>query len=155
VPKTATRSLEPTTGPSELELLATDLRLVISRLARRLRQQVEEGVTASSLSALWSIERLAPVTLGELATVERVQPPTITRIVAGLEEAGLVARQVDPSDRRVARLRLTPQGRRFVERTRTRRTAYLAKALQDVEPEDREVLVRAARILEGMLGEKQ
>src|SRR5689334_12380126 len=125
------------TGRSDVEQLAAHLRLVISRVARRLRQQADQGVTASSLSALWTIERLEPVTLGELASEERVQPPTISRIVASLEDLGLVAREGDPSDRRVARVRLTAEGRRMLERTRTRRTAYLAKALEAVDVRDR------------------
>ena len=67
--KIATRpSQSVAAGASEIERLATDLRLVISRLARRLRQQAEEGATASSLSALFSVDRLGPVTLGELAS---------------------------------------------------------------------------------------
>ena len=150
--KIATRPSEPVTaGASEIERLATDLRLVISRLARRLRQQAEEGATASSLSALFSVDRLGPVTLGELASFERVQPPTITRIVASLEEAGLVARRADPADGRVARISLTSQGRRFVERARTRGSAYLAGVLLKVPAEDRAVLGRAAGILERVL----
>jgi DNA-binding MarR family transcriptional regulator len=145
----------PTSAGSDVQQLAADLRVVIGRMARRLRQQAEKGVTASSLSALWSIERLGPVTLGDLAAAERVQPPTLTRIVARLEQAGLVSRKIDPSDRRVARIQLTSLGRRFVEGTRSRKTAHLAKALGSVAPEDRKVLGRAVRILEGMLGESR
>ena len=141
-------------GPPELEALAADLRLVVARLARRLRQLAEEEVSASSLSAMASIERLGPVTLGDLASVERVQPPTITRMVDGLEEAGLVSRRLDASDRRVTRVRLTAQGRRLLDQVRTRKTAYLARALRDVAPEDREVLARATQILDAMLGDR-
>ena len=139
-------------GSQDVERLAADLRLVIGRLARRLRQLADSDVTASSLSALWSVEQLGPVTLGDLAAAERVQPPTITRIVSRLEESGLVSREIDPSDRRVARVRLTAFGRRFLERTRSRKTAYLAKALRSVEPEDRAVVERAVEVLAGMLG---
>src|SRR5207248_11562840 len=94
--------------------LAARLRLAITRLARRLRQQAEGEVTPSQLSALSSVERLGPVTLGELAAVERVQPPSMTRIVAGLEEAGLVARKVDERDRRIARVPTTVAGQRLL-----------------------------------------
>jgi len=137
----------------DLERLAADLQLAIGRLARRLRQQADTEVTASGLSALSSVERLGAVTLGDLAAAERVQPPTITRIVARLEEGGLVTREIDPSDRRVARIRLSPSGRRFLERTRSRKTAYLAKELRTVDQADRDALARAAGILTGMLGE--
>src|SRR2546428_11217084 len=108
------RRLSSSAG-SEIEQLAADLRVAIGRTARRLRQQADEGVTASSLSALWSVERLGPVTLGELAAAERVRPPTITRIVARLEQDGFVTRKIDPSDPRVARIRPTPHGRRPLE----------------------------------------
>jgi len=145
----------PTASDADPERLAADLALAIGRLARRLRQQAEEGVTASLLSALWTIERLGPVTLGDLAAAERVQPPTVTRIVSRLEELNLVSRHVDAADRRVARIALTPQGRRLLDRTRSRRTAYLAKALRSVEPDDRVVLARAVELMGDMIEERR
>ena len=145
----------PTASDADPERLAADLALAIGRLARRLRQQAEEGVTASLLSALWTIERLGPVTLGDLAGAERVQPPTVTRIVSRLEELHLVSRHVDAADRRVARIALTPQGRRLLDRTRSRRTAYLAKALRSVEPDDRAVLARAVELMDDMIEERR
>ena len=136
---------------SDPEQLATDLRLLIGRLARRLRQQGETGVTASLMSAMWSIERLQPVTLGELSTAERVQPPTITRIANSLESAGLVRRETDPSDRRVCRVRLTSKGQRLLDRTRSQRTAYLNRRLRVLEPADRRILEQAVPVLERLL----
>ena len=69
----------PKAGPPDpdLDRLATDLRLVVGRMARRLRQQGDIGITASLLSAMWTIERLQPVTLGELSAAEQVQPPVL------------------------------------------------------------------------------
>lgn len=134
--------------------LAADLRLVVARLARRLRQHADAGLTPSLLSAIGTIERLAPLTLGELAAAERVQPPTVTRHVSRLEELGLVIREVDRSDRRVTRLQLSPLGRRAVEQTRSRRTAYLARRLRQLGRDDRAVLRRAVGILERLLGER-
>src|SRR5437763_14302872 len=131
--------------------LAARLRLAITRLARRLRQEAEGEVTPSQLSALSSIGRLGPITLGELATVERVQPPSMTRIVAGLEEAGLVVRTVDERDRRVARVEPTVAGQRFLERNRGRKNAYLAARVRTMSAEDRAVLARAAVLLEQLL----
>jgi DNA-binding MarR family transcriptional regulator len=131
--------------------VAARLRLVVMRLARRLRQQAGPGVTPSQLAALSSIERLGPLTLGELSSVERVRPPTMTRIVAGLEDVQLVTRQRDPRDRRVARVGLTPQGQRFVERSRTRKDAYLAAHLRSLTPADLTTLDRAASILERVM----
>lgn len=127
------------------------LRLAIMRLARRLRQQAEPGATPSMLSALSVIERLGPLTLGELADIERIQPPTVTKIVARLEEDGLVARDTDLQDRRVARVTLTKDGKRFIQSARTRKDAYLARRLRDLDEADRRTLSDAARIMEKIL----
>ena len=132
-------------------LAAARLRLVVMRLARRLRQQASAGVTPSQLAALSSIERLGPLTLGELSSVERVRPPTMTRIVSGLEDVQLVTRERDPHDRRVARVRLTPQGQRFVEQSRTRKDAYLAAHLRSLTPAELTTLDEAASILERVM----
>lgn len=135
--------------------LAARLRLAVMRLARLLRQQVDGPGTPSQISALHSVERLQPVTLGDLAAVERVQPPTMTRIVAALEEQGLVVREVDADDRRIARLSLTAGGKRLLERSRTRKTAYLAARIRSLGADERETLARAAEILERMVAEEQ
>ncbi|TMK80903.1 MAG: MarR family transcriptional regulator [Actinobacteria bacterium] len=149
---TATRARTP--SATDAERLAADLRVAVARLARRLRQQTGTDLTASLLSALWSIERLEPVTLGDLAVADRVQPPTLTRIAARLEGEGLVVRRTDANDRRVTIVQLSPDGRRLLERTRTRRTAYLTKRLRGLDPEDLATLERAAPILERLAGEQ-
>ncbi len=131
--------------------LVAGLRLVVMRLARRLRQQSEGDVTASLLSALASIERLGPITLGELASVEQVQPPTMTRIVSQLEEMGFVLREVDDNDRRVTRVRVSESGRRYVARSRTRKNAYLANRLRRFDAEERALLERALPLLERLV----
>src|SRR6476660_9765070 len=82
--------------------LASSLRLAVMRLARRLRQQADAGVTPSMLSALHTIARLEPVTLGDLARAERVKPSSTSVVVSALEREGLVVRQTDSVDRRVA-----------------------------------------------------
>lgn len=133
-------------GEEQLQL-AAELRLAVTRLARVLRQRADAGVTPSMLSALTSIERLGPVTLGKLAAAEQVQPPSMTAIVARLEESRMVVRESDPEDRRVARVRVSPEGKRLLERTRSRKTAYLARALRTLGPEDRDVLERALPLL--------
>jgi DNA-binding MarR family transcriptional regulator len=133
--------------------LASSLRLAVMRLARRLRQQADAGVTPSMLSALHTIARLEPVTLGDLARAERVQPSSTTVVVSALEREGLVARQTDPADRRVTWVRPSAQGRRLIERVRSRKTAYLARRLRALSPEERDVLERAARLLETMIEE--
>jgi len=137
------------TAPTDTQL-ASRLRFAVMRLARVLRQKAQDQVTPSQLSALVSIEREGPVTLGELAALESVQPPTMTRIVAGLEEQGLVQREVDPADRRISRVRMTSQARKLLERNRSRKTAYLASRMRGLTSEDRDVLARAAGLLERM-----
>jgi len=132
--------------------LASRLRLGIARLARRLRQQAEPGLSPSLLSALSSIERRGPLTIGELCAVEQVQPPTMTRIVAGLVEAGLVTREADPSDRRVAWVRATADGVKFVHRSRRRKDAYLEKRLRELSPRELATLDEAAGILDRLVG---
>jgi DNA-binding MarR family transcriptional regulator len=133
--------------------LASSLRLVTMRLARRLRQQADVGVTPTLLSALHTIDRHGEMSLGELAAHERIRPPTVTRLVSRLEGAGLVVRRKDTADARVSRVALSPEGRRLVGRSRSRKTAYLARRLDGLSQPDREVLAHSVRILEQMLEE--
>jgi DNA-binding MarR family transcriptional regulator len=145
----------PTVDSNEPVLLAASLRLAVMRLARRLRQLADAGITPSMLSALSSVERLGPLTLGELAEVEKVQPPTMTPIVARLETEGLVRREVDPGDRRVARITASRQGRHLLGRSRSRKTAYLARRLRSLPAEEREVIGRAVEILERFVSDEE
>ena len=136
-----------TRAPDTAELAAR-LRLAVTRLARRLRQEAEPGITPSMLSALSSAERHAPVTMRDLCAAEQVQPPTMTRIVAALVAAGLVVREADAADGRVAWVRVTSEGRRLLERSRRRKEAYLARALRGLDPRELASLEAAAEVLE-------
>jgi DNA-binding MarR family transcriptional regulator len=131
--------------------LAARLRLSVTRLARRLRQKSDVEATASQISALATIERLGPLTIGELSAAERVQPPSMTRIVAGLEELGLIQRETDERDRRVARVRVAPLGQRLLARSRSKKNAYLAARLGSLSNDERATLAHAADILERLL----
>src|SRR3954447_13531511 len=91
---------------SDVATLAARLRLSSTRLARELRRQADAGLSPSQLSALVSIERHGPMTLGALADHERVAPPSITKVVTKLEGLGLVSRHVDDDDRRIVRVRV-------------------------------------------------
>jgi DNA-binding MarR family transcriptional regulator len=133
--------------------LAGRLRLVVTRLNRRLRQEGETGLGASTHSALATISRRGPLSLGELAALEGVKPPSITTTVAALESQGLVTRVVDPADRRVTRVTATPRGRLRLLRSRTRKTAYLAARLEALDDRQLKVLEEAAGILERALEE--
>jgi DNA-binding MarR family transcriptional regulator len=137
-----------TLAPVDAPALAARLRLGVTRLARRLRQEAEAGVTPSMLSALSAAERKGSLTMRDLCRAEQVQPPTMTRIVAALVEAGLVEREADPTDGRVAWVTVTPGGRRLLERSRRRKEAYLAKALGSLEQDELRTLEDAAGILE-------
>ena len=134
--------------------LAAELRLVVMRLARRLRQQAPADVTPSMLSALTVVERLGPITLGDLAGFERVRPPTMTRIVARLEEDGLVAREPDESDGRVTRLELSSAGRKLITKNRTRKDAYLADRLKRLSPRERARLEAGIEVIQRLLDEE-
>jgi DNA-binding MarR family transcriptional regulator len=131
--------------------LAADLRLAVTRLARRLRQHADSGLSPSQLSALSTIERRGPLTLGELAAAEGVQPPTVTAAVARLEDAGLVARATHPRDRRVSMVAVTSAGLDLLRTSRRAKEAFLARGLAAMDEDDRAALARAASLLEGML----
>ena len=106
------------------------------------------------LSALTVVERLGPITLGDLAGFERVRPPTMTRIVARLEDDGLVEREPDESDGRVTRLRLSSTGRKLIAKNRTRKDAYLADRLRRLSPRERSRLQAGIRVIQRLLDEE-
>jgi DNA-binding MarR family transcriptional regulator len=112
---------------------ASRLRLVIMRLTRRLRREAGDDLSPSVVSALATLDRRGPLTLGQLAELEGVRPPTITRMVATLERLGLVVRENDPADRRVTRLTVSGEGRSRLQTSRTRKTAYLARRLATLD----------------------
>jgi DNA-binding MarR family transcriptional regulator len=138
-----------TTAPT----LGSQLRLAVLRLSRRLRQQTAGDITASQLSALSAVAKHGEVSLGELAAIERIAPPSMTRIAASLEEQGLVERRVDAADRRVARVVVSPAGEALLAENRTRRDAFLAARLQDLTPEERAILAKAVPLLERLASE--
>jgi DNA-binding MarR family transcriptional regulator len=138
------------TVASDLEL-APRLRLAVTRLARRLRQQSGEGLTPSQTSALASIERNGALTPSELATIERIQRPTATRVLAALADHGLVTRETDVTDRRVIRLEITPEGSNVLRRSRSRKNAYLDRRLRELDADELQTLERAAALIERLL----
>src|SRR6185503_13624298 len=99
--------------------VAAHLRVVVARSARRLRQEAGTDLSPSLTAALATIERHGPLTPTELATRERVQRPTVTRIACRLEERGLVTRAPDPADGRSALITVSPEGRAVLEEIRT------------------------------------
>ena len=131
------------------EELATMLRESIARLNRRVRQTRPVGdLTFSQLSALTSLQLAGALTPRELADVERVQPPTMTKIVGKLEDRGLVARTPHPTDRRQVILAATEHGRQVYAQFERARNEWLAAHLADLSQEERDTLQRAAQILQ-------
>jgi len=132
---------------------AAKLRLAVVRIARRLRQEAATeatGLTPTSTAALATIERHGPLTPSELAEIERVKRPTITRTLGCLEKQGLVERAADPEDGRSSLVSVNAAGRERLRRLRGRKNAYLARRMRDLSAEEVETLERAAEILDRM-----
>jgi len=137
--------------PTDTTEQAARLRLAVTRLARRLRQQGGTELGPASLAALASIERLGPLTPSALAEIERVQRPTAARILARLEEEALIDRAPDPTDGRCSLISISAEGRRTLKRVRSRKNAYLATRLRELPADDVATLERATEILERVL----
>jgi DNA-binding MarR family transcriptional regulator len=139
------------TAPIEVDSLAADVRLSVTRLGRILRQQDGGDLTPSTTSALATINRRGPMTLGELAAREHVAAPTVTRIVEKLQRAGLVQRRTSERDGRVVLVDVTEEGRALMLEVRSRRTRWLVSHLETFSEDDLEALRRAAPILERLV----
>jgi DNA-binding MarR family transcriptional regulator len=151
-----TPTTDPTTNPVDsAEEIAGRLRLSATRLARRLRQEAQTGLSPSQLSALAAVERHGPLTLGALAEHEQVAPPSVTRVVAKLEGDGFLTRQPDPHDRRVTRVVVTAKGRTLLNTSRRRKTTWLATRLEDLGPEHRARLADALDTLDALMTEQR
>ncbi|TNY35605.1 MarR family winged helix-turn-helix transcriptional regulator [Thermomonospora catenispora] len=147
----------PAAPPGRRPALAEELRIAVARLSRRLRSVSAAGQvgpdepprpTLSQLSVLAALERHRAMTPRELADHEKVQPPSMTRVVAALEEQGLVARSPHPTDGRQVVLRLTERGTTLLAEERRRKEAWLSQRLRELTPEEREILRKAAPILD-------
>ena len=130
--------------------LASALRISVMRLSRRLRNQRADDhqLTANQLGVMSTVNRHGALTIGEIAALEKVRPPSTTRTVSSLEALGLAVREPHPTDGRQVVVRLADEGRRILAADRKRRDAWLARRLHELSPEEREILRRAAPILE-------
>jgi DNA-binding MarR family transcriptional regulator len=129
--------------------LASLLRPALLRLTRLVRnQRVDMSVTLTQLSAMATLFKSGPMSAGELAACERVQPPSMSKVVANLEERGLVRRDQHPSDKRQAILGITEKGEQLLDSERRTRDAWLARRMAELTGEERDLLVRAVPILE-------
>lgn len=129
--------------------LASRLRVAVVRLNRRLRAQSSDSViTLSQISALSCLHKAGSMTPGELATREGVQPPSMTRVIAALEELGLVSRHAHPTDGRQAIVELTSAGHAKIEEEVSARERWLDQQLADLTEEERAELSHAAEVID-------
>lgn len=133
--------------------LASELRSTVMRLARRLRaERADTTWSLSQLATLGTLDRHGPLTPSELAAHERVQPPSMTRILATLEQAELVTRTDHPTDGRQVLMSVSPAGKAMLRADRQRRDAWLAQRMRDLPAEDLAALRRAAEVLDRLAG---
>lgn len=142
----------PDPGPPDAGATAAHLRISVTRLARLMRRQGDTGLSPSQISALTSIERHGPMTLGALADHERVAPPSITKVVAKLEERALVTRCTDPADRRVSQVSATAAGHDLLADLRQRKDLWLAARLAELDDDQRARLAAALEVLDVLTG---
>jgi DNA-binding MarR family transcriptional regulator len=134
---------------SSIAELASQLRPSLLRLTRLIRfQRADQSVTLTQLSALGTLAKRGPMSAGELAGCERVQPPSMTKVLAHLEERGLVRREVHPSDKRQAIISVTPDGVRLIESERRSRDAWLSRRLAELTPDERALLRSVVPVLD-------
>ena len=130
-------------------MVADALHSATIHLLRGVRKEDERtGVGPARLSALSVLVFAGPMRLTRLAQIEQVKPPTMTKVIAGLEAAGLVRRRADAEDARAVRLEATPRGAKLLQEGRRRRVERLTAALESLTPEEVDVLARAAAIME-------
>lgn len=133
--------------------LAGKLRLAVVRLNRRLRaQRTTDDLSLTQMAALSTLHKNGPMTPGQLAEKEGVRPPSMTRVIAALEELGYVGRTPHPTDGRQAIVSATDDGVRYVEATISVREAWLDARLAELSGEERDVLARASEIIDRMAG---
>jgi DNA-binding MarR family transcriptional regulator len=135
--------------------LASELRMSVMRLRRRLANQVEPGneLSLNAMAVLGALNRYGELTIGELAARERVKAPSMTRTVNCLEDGGLVVRRPHETDGRQVLVAISDTGRATLQADRRRRDEWLATRLRDLTPDERDVLRRAAPILERLAQE--
>lgn len=149
---TETSNLEPR-DRSKPDSLAIDLRTAVMRTSRRLRVEATgDVITPGQYTVLAQLNANGPQTLRTLAEREHVQAPSMTRIVNALTEQGFVTRTAHPNDGRQVQVGITQAGKAVLEEAREQRTAWLAQRVAGLSDEDREILSRAAHIMQEMAG---
>ncbi len=146
--------MTPRRPESRAEALADQLHSAAIHLLRHLRKEDDaSGLSAPRLSALSVVVFGGPLTLGQLAAAEQVKPPTMTRIVTGLEKEGLVKRIGDPRDRRLTRIQATIKGQKVLTAGRARRVEKLAAAVTDLRRSELAELTRGVHLLQQLIAD--
>lgn len=145
----------PVTTPPDQGEVAARLRLSATRLARILRQQAELGLSPSQITALATIAREGPLTLGALAATEHVTPPSVTKVVERLEELGLIERRADPDDGRRVVVVATAAGSELLAAGRARKDAILAQRIAQLDADQLDRLAAALDVLDLLAGTRR
>ena len=140
--------MKPLTGDEDGVTVAARLNLIVGRLMRTIRQHAAAGLTPSQLSALVTVDERGPLRISALATQESLGAPAATRVVASLEEAGLVTRSSDPDDKRASLIALTTVGSETLKALRKERATGLGAQLDALSESERRLLERALPVLE-------
>lgn len=128
------------------------LRLVLLRLARRIRTKAVGSITPSQVAVLATVSRRGPCTLGQIAEFEHVRPPSVSKIVAALEHLELVERRTDPADRRCAVIQSSTAGEAYLDEVRAEGRSWLASQLAELDEPDIDAIATAVPALERLLG---
>jgi DNA-binding MarR family transcriptional regulator len=141
------------TSPTDLELSSV-LRISVMRLSRRMRQERsgEAGLSATQLAAMATLRRHGPLTAGELASHEKVSPPSMTRVLSRLSDLGMVDRRSSPRDGRQVLVELSQAGERLLAADRRRRDEWLAERLRELTPAERDQLRGVVGLLDRLAG---
>jgi DNA-binding MarR family transcriptional regulator len=135
--------------------LAAQLRPSLLRLTRIVRnQRVDMSVTLTQLSAMGTLKKHGPMSAGELAACERVQPPSMTKVLASLEERGLVRRETHPSDRRQVIVGITDEGLALLDSERRSRDAWLSQRLSELTADERALVRDVIPVLDKLADQK-
>jgi len=139
--------------PTPSAELASRLRRAVTRMNRRLRATSLGEISPAQASMLATIEILEGPSLGELATAEQIQPPSVTRLVKGLQDAGLIMQRTDENDRRSTRVAITTKGKKALTEIRDRKTQFINSKLSGLSPKDLEAAEKLVLLLERLLEE--
>ena len=143
--------MKPPSARSGTPIDVDRLRLVLLRLARKIRTSSVDRITPSQLAVLATVSRNERLTIGQIAESEHVKPPSVSKIVAALEAAGFLARESDPDDRRCVFITVTESGADYLDEVRVAGRTWLASQLADLGADDTDAVAAMLPVLERLL----